>query len=164
MVIWWLCISSGVKPENLTLKVIFDQGSRSIAPQNNRHLNQGILHLWSKFGDSSLNGWQGWVSSGRNLFLPGHPEKSGRNLFLPVLSGQNWKKPDKTGKNCERCQKCWKNLWSYLISYKRLWLQMHLVNWYFLKTWCRKKNNLWPISSSFIWTKLEETGSQLGKL
>ena len=30
---------------------------------------------------------QGWVSSGRNLFLPGHPEKSGRNLFLPVLSG-----------------------------------------------------------------------------
>ena len=51
---------------------------------------------------------QGWVSSGRNLFLPGHPEKSGRNLFLPVLSGQNWKKLDKTGKNCERCQKCWK--------------------------------------------------------
>ena len=42
---------------------------------------------------------QGWVSSGRNLFLPGHPEKSGRNLFLPVLSGQNWKKLDKTGKN-----------------------------------------------------------------
>ena len=30
---------------------------------------------------------QGWVSSGRNLFLPGHPDKSGRNLFLPVLSG-----------------------------------------------------------------------------
>ena len=56
------------------------------------------------------NRWkQGWVSSGRNLFLPGHPEESGRNLFLPVLSGQNWKKLDKTGKNCERCQKCWKS-------------------------------------------------------
>ena len=41
---------------------------------------------------------QGWVSSGRNLFLPGHPEKSGRNLFLPVLSGQNWKKLEKTMK------------------------------------------------------------------
>ena len=42
----------------------------------------------------------------KKLFLPGHPEKSGRNLFLPVLSGQNWKKLDKTGQNCERCQKC----------------------------------------------------------
>ena len=32
---------------------------------------------------------QGWVSSGRNLFLPGHPEKSGRN----------WKKLEKTVKD-----------------------------------------------------------------
>ena len=45
---------------------------------------------------------QGWVSSGRNLFLPGHSENSGGNLFRPALSGQNWKKLDKTGK---------KNLW-----------------------------------------------------
>ena len=29
--------------------------SRPIAPQNNRDLNQGLLHLWSKFGDPSLN-------------------------------------------------------------------------------------------------------------
>ena len=27
----------------------------SIGPQNNRDLNQGLLHLWSKFGDPSLN-------------------------------------------------------------------------------------------------------------
>ena len=55
---------------------------------------------------------QGWVSSGRNLyiFLQGHLEKSGRNLFLPVLSGQNWKQLNKTGKNCERCQKWWKKI------------------------------------------------------
>ena len=33
--------------------------SRSIIPQNNRDLNQGLLHLCSKFGDSSLNSW--WV-------------------------------------------------------------------------------------------------------
>ena len=33
--------------------------SRSITPQNNTDLNQGLLHLWSKFGDPSLNGW--WV-------------------------------------------------------------------------------------------------------
>ena len=35
---------------NSTLKVKID------CPQNNRdHLNQGVLHLWSKFGDPSLN-------------------------------------------------------------------------------------------------------------
>ena len=28
--------------------------------QNNRDLHQGILHLWSKFGGSSVNGW--WVT------------------------------------------------------------------------------------------------------
>ena len=48
---------------------------------------------------------QGWVSSGRNLFLPGHPEKSGRNLFLPVLSGQNWKKLGKTVKDVRNAGK-----------------------------------------------------------
>ena len=34
---------------NLTLKVKVD------CPQNNRDLNQGLLHLWFKFGDPSLN-------------------------------------------------------------------------------------------------------------
>ena len=33
--------------------------SSSINPQNNRDFNQGILHIWSKFGVPSLNGW--WV-------------------------------------------------------------------------------------------------------
>ena len=72
--------------------------------------NNEFKKYWSKnnTNNDSYHSLQGWVSSGRNLFLPGHPEKSGRNLFLPVLSGQNWKKVDKTGKNYERCQKCWK--------------------------------------------------------
>ena len=35
--------------------------SSSINPQNNRDLDQGILHLWSKFGGSSSNWW--WVIS-----------------------------------------------------------------------------------------------------
>ena len=98
---------------------------------------------------------QGWVSSGRNLFHPGHPEKNGRNVFLPVLSGQNWKKLDKTGKNSERCQKC---LLSYLTSYKRLWLQMHLVNWYSLKNMMQKKTItlglFLPVLSRLKWKKL----------
>ena len=39
--------------------------SRSINPQNKRDLNQGIQHLWSKFGGHSLNGWWviAWTSS-----------------------------------------------------------------------------------------------------
>ena len=37
---------------NLTLKVKVN------CPPNNRDLNQGLLHLWSKFGDPSLNGSQ----------------------------------------------------------------------------------------------------------
>ena len=35
--------------------------------QNNRDLNQGILHLWSKFGDPSLNRW--WVMALTSLGL-----------------------------------------------------------------------------------------------
>ena len=41
------------------LSHIWPWRSTSIAPQNKRDLNQGILYLWSKFGDPSLNGW--WV-------------------------------------------------------------------------------------------------------
>ena len=36
-------------------------------PQNNRDLKQGLLHLWSKFGDPSLNGW--WVISRTSSWL-----------------------------------------------------------------------------------------------
>ena len=60
--------------------------------------------------------------------------------------------PDKTGRN-------WTKLWkmsemlekklSYLISHKRVWLQMHLVNWYCLKTWCRKKKTQLPLAYFF---------------
>ena len=41
--------------------------SRPIIPQNNRALNQGLLHLWSKFGDPSLNSW--WVIAQANSWL-----------------------------------------------------------------------------------------------
>ena len=33
----------------------------SIVPQNVKDLNQGILHLWSKFSDPSFNGGELWV-------------------------------------------------------------------------------------------------------
>ena len=58
---WWLnggyVFPEVVKLENLTFQVKFDlEGQGQLPPQNNRHLNQCILHLWSKFGGPSLNG------------------------------------------------------------------------------------------------------------
>ena len=57
VVICWLCISrSGETRKFDFLNQIWPWRSRSIAIQNNRDLNQAIFHLWSKFGDPSLNG------------------------------------------------------------------------------------------------------------
>ena len=58
VVIWWWYISSSGETWKFDfLSQIWPWSSRSIAPQNNRVLNQGILQLWSKFGGPSLNGW-----------------------------------------------------------------------------------------------------------
>ena len=60
VVIWWLCISSSGEVRKFDFwSQIWPWRSRSIAPQNNKDINQCILHLWSKFGDPSWNGW--WV-------------------------------------------------------------------------------------------------------
>ena len=43
---------------NFDFKVKFDlEGQGQSPPKNNKDLNQGLLQLWSKFGDPSLNGW-----------------------------------------------------------------------------------------------------------
>ena len=69
--------------------------SRSITPQNNRDLNQGLLHLLSKFGDPSLNGW--WVIARTSKCLPhtqtdgrtdGHTARQTQATTMP--GGQNW--------------------------------------------------------------------------
>ena len=75
--------------------------------------------------------------------------------FCPDQTGRNWTKLEKTVKDVRNVGR---KYLSYLISYKRLWLKMHLVNWYRLKTLCKNIKYFWSISSSFIRTKLEETG------
>ena len=41
---------------NFDFEVKFDlEGQDQSPPKNHRYLNQGLLHLWSKFGDPSLN-------------------------------------------------------------------------------------------------------------
>ena len=67
--------------------------SLSITPQNNRDLNQGLLHLWSKFGDPSLNGW--WIIARTSSWLTDtqthtHTHAGNDNTRRPKLaSGKN---------------------------------------------------------------------------
>ena len=65
-----------------------------IIPQNNRPLNQGLLHLWSKFGDPSLNGWR--IITRTNSWLTDtqtHIHAGNDNTRRPKLaSGKNPKK------------------------------------------------------------------------
>ena len=65
---------------NLTLKVKVNH------PQNNKDLNQGLLHLWSKFGDPSLNGC--WVIAQTNLVTDGLTDRRTQATTIPV--GQYW--------------------------------------------------------------------------
>ena len=69
--------------------------SRSIVPQNNRDLNQGLLHLWSKFGDPSLNGW--WVIARTSWWLMhthGHTHRQTQATTIP--ESQNWPRVKKS--------------------------------------------------------------------
>ena len=53
---WWVMVQRNSKWGKFGLSYqIWPWRSRSITPQNNRDLNQGILHLWTKFGDPHLN-------------------------------------------------------------------------------------------------------------
>ena len=61
--IWyWLIARTNSQAQNGVnfdfLSSIWPWRSKSMNPKNNRDLNQGVLHFWSKFGDCSLSGWQ----------------------------------------------------------------------------------------------------------
>ena len=61
--------------------------SRSIAPQNNRDLNQVLLHLFFKFGGSSLNVW--WFMARTSSGLTDtHTDRQTQATTIP--EGQNW--------------------------------------------------------------------------
>ena len=93
---WWVmaCTSSTLGKFWLWSS-IWPWRSWSIIPQNNRALNQGLLHLWSKFGDPSLNGW--WVIARTNSWLTDtqththiHTHAGNDNTRRPKLaSGKN---------------------------------------------------------------------------
>ena len=65
-----------------------------ISPQNNRDLNQGLLHFWSKFGDPSLKGsrviarTRKWLTHRQTHT---HTDAGNDNTRKPILaSGKNW--------------------------------------------------------------------------
>ena len=74
-------------------QVRFDLEGQGPSPQNNRNLNQGLLHLYTKFGYSSLTGW--WVIVRTNKWLihtrtNRHTDAGNDNTRRPKLaSGKN---------------------------------------------------------------------------
>ena len=68
--------------------------SRSIAPQNNRNLNQGVWLLWTIFGDPSLNVW--WVIVRTSKLLI-HTQRETQATTIP--GGQNWPRVKTVGYN-----------------------------------------------------------------
>ena len=66
------------------------------------------MSIWKKHADHSTNNsstLQGSETSGRNRFLPGRMEETGKKVFLPVSSGRKWKKLEESGRNWKKYMK-----------------------------------------------------------
>ena len=85
---WWLVARTSSKWGKFwLLSSIWSWSSRSIVLKNDRDLNQGLLHLQSKFGDSSLNGW--WVIARTSWWLTDrHTHTHTQATTIP--EGQKW--------------------------------------------------------------------------
>ena len=95
---WWVMVWTSSKWGKIWLSSsIWTWRSRSTIPKNNRDPNQGVLHLWSKFGDPSMNGR--WVIVRTSSWLlhthtrTHRPTDAGDdNTRRPKLaSGKKWK-------------------------------------------------------------------------
>ena len=91
---WWVMARTSSKWGKLWLwSSIWPWRAWSIVPQNNRDLNQGLLHLWSKFGDPSLNNKMSYctdkLGNGRTDGLTeGLTDRQTQATTIP--EGQNW--------------------------------------------------------------------------
>ena len=81
--------------------LIWPWRSRSIAPKNNRDLNQGVLLLWTKFGDPSLNGW--WIIAQTISWLT-DTQTHRHTQATTIPEGQNWPRV-KTADNLQKMSK-----------------------------------------------------------
>ena len=70
---WWVMVrTSSEWGKTWFSSSIWLWRSRSIIPKNYRDLNQGVSHLWSKFGDPSLN--ERWVIVRTNSWSHTHTD------------------------------------------------------------------------------------------
>ena len=87
---WWVMVRKSSKWGKIRISnYIWPWRSRSINPKNNRNLNQGDLHLWSKFGNPSLN--ERWVivrTSSWLIHTHGHTDPQTQAMTIP--EGQSW--------------------------------------------------------------------------
>ena len=89
---WWVIMWTNLKPRigwNLTLKWNLTFQVKVNHSRNNRDLDQGALHLWSKFGNPNLNGSQ--VTTQTNLWstdtqTDGHTDEGDDNTLRPKLA------------------------------------------------------------------------------
>ena len=72
----------------LIWSLIWPWRSRSTTLQNNKDLNQGLLHLSFKFGDPNLNGW--WVIPRTNMVTDGRTDgrtdAGNDTTWMPILA------------------------------------------------------------------------------
>ena len=73
--------------EIMTLKLNFTLKVKVNHPQKHEDLDQGLLHIWSKFGDPSLNGW--WVIMRTSPWLM-HGQTHRQTQATTIPKGQNW--------------------------------------------------------------------------
>ena len=87
---WWVMVWRSSKWVQFWVwSYIWPWRSRSITPQNNRDLNQGVLHFWFKFGDSNLNEWQ-VIARTSPWLTPTRTDAGNDNTRRPKLaSGKN---------------------------------------------------------------------------
>ena len=100
----WIMAWTGSKLGKFWLwSSIWLRRSRSIAPQHNRDLNQGLLHHWSKFCDPSLNGW--WVIARTNLVTDGRTDgrTDGQTQATTIPEVPNWSRVMNKRRECNEC-------------------------------------------------------------
>ena len=84
---WWLIACTSSQCGKFWLwNSIWPWRSWSIIPQNNRALNQGLLHLWSKFVDRSLTVDELSRRKSRDWRTHGHTHTQATT----IPEGQNW--------------------------------------------------------------------------
>ena len=126
--------------------------SRSIIPKNNRDPNQGVLHLWSKFGDPSLNGR--WVIVRTSSWLI-HTHTDPQTQAMTIPEGQNWPRV-----KISFLQNAFENIWKMSIILFRpqcvkgqSFLQRYF--WMPFSQWKFQHFRLWFLKSMFSSPQIE---------